>query len=283
MRRHWAALAAGALLPVSAAALTVCADPNNLPFSNRARQGFENHLAALLARDLGQPLTYHWWAQRRGFARESFAQAHCDLWPGVATGLKSLATTEPYYRSTYVFVSRASSALEGLTLDDPRLRQLRVGVQLIGDDAMNTPPAHALARRGITRNVRGFMLYGDYRRPDPPAAIIAAVADGTVDVALAWGPLAGYFAARAPVAQRIEPVRPQFDAGWPMVYAISLGVRKDEPQLRERLNGVLRAERGTIAALLQHYRVPGSAPASLAQAGGAHSAAAALRAAAGPR
>ena len=249
-----------ALCPLQCPALVVCADPNNMPFSNREQQGFENRLVKLLARDLKTPVRYRWWAQRRGFARQLLGAEPCDLWPGVATGLHNLTTTDPYYRSTYVFVSRAARKLAGLTLDDPRLRELRIGVQLVGDDAMNTPPAHALARRGIVRNVRGFTLYGDYRRPDPPAAIVRAVADGVIDVALVWGPLAGFEARRVPVPLRIEPVRPQVDAGWPMRYAISIGVRADEPQLLQQLNGVLRAERASINALLREYHVPTVAP-----------------------
>lgn len=244
------------MLPLQCGALVVCADPNNMPFSNRAQQGFENRLVELLARDLKTSVRYRWWAQRRGFARQTLGQKQCDLWPGVVTGLHSMATTDPYYRSMYVFVSPAARDLAGLTLDDPRLRQLRIGVQLIGADAMNTPPAHALARRGIIQNVRGFTLYGDYRRPDPPASIIQAVSDRTIDVALVWGPLAGFAAAHSAVPLRIEPVRPLVDDGWPMMYEISIGVRRDEPDLLERLNGVLRAEHSTINALLRQYHVP---------------------------
>ncbi len=259
--RRAALLLLAILCPLRCPALVVCADPNNLPFSNREGQGFENHLVELLARDLRAPVRYRWWAQRRGFARRLTGAEQCDLWPGVATGLHGMSTTDAYYRSTYVFVSRASGKLAGLTLDDPRLRKLRIGVQLIGDDAMNTPPAHALARRGITQNVQGFTLYGDYRRPDPPAAIVQAVAHGSIDVAIVWGPLAGFIAAQAAQPLRIEPVQPQVDAGWPMAYAISIGVRPDEPQLLQQLNGVLRAEHASIAALLRAYHVPAVASA----------------------
>src|SRR5207302_3808511 len=142
--------------------LTACADPNNLPFSNRAGQGFENKLAAMIAADLHANLHYIWWAQRRGYVRNTLNERMCDFWPGVASNVEMLATSRPYYRSTYVFVTRAGDHLDGLTLDDPRLRRLRLGVQMVGDDGANTPPAHALSRRGIVAKVRGFMLYGDY-------------------------------------------------------------------------------------------------------------------------
>ncbi|HEY6452656.1 MAG TPA: quinoprotein dehydrogenase-associated putative ABC transporter substrate-binding protein [Steroidobacteraceae bacterium] len=258
----WATLALLALILPAAASgvpghLVVCADPNNLPFSNQAGQGFENRIAQLVARDLGDSISYVWWAQRRGYLRNTLNEAKCDLWPGVAAGVDRVATTRPYYRSTYVFVTRADRPLQGLTLDDSRLRSLTIGVQLIGNNAMNTPPAHSLARRGLIDNVRGFMLYGDYARPNPSAAIVSAVANGDVDVALVWGPLAGYFAQRSRSPLRLEPVTPALDDGqWPMTYAIAMGVRRDEPILQRRLQRILRREQPAIDALLRDYHVP---------------------------
>jgi mxaJ protein len=237
--------------------LRVCADPNNLPFSNRAGQGFENKLAELIAREQHARLDYVWWAQRRGYVRNTLNAGQCDLWPGVASTLEMLATSRPYYRSSYMFVTRAADRLEGLTLDDPRLRRLRLGVQLIGDDGSNTPPAHALARRSLVANVRGYMVYGDYGRPNPPAAIVDAVARGEIDVGLVWGPLAGYFAARAGGRLRLEPVRPWLDeARLPMVYDISVGVRRSNQPLLREIDGVLSARHADIDALLRDYDVP---------------------------
>jgi mxaJ protein len=237
--------------------LVVCADPNNLPFSNRAGEGFENKLAELLAANMGAHLSYVWWAQRRGFARNTLNEGACDVWLGVASGVEKVAATRPYYRSTYVFVTRADERLQGLTLDDPRLKSLKIGVQMVGNDAMNTPPAHSLARRGLIDNVRGYMLYGNYEKPNPPAAIVDAVAHGEVDVALVWGPLAGYFAGRSSVALRIEPVTPALDdSQWPMVYGISMGVRRDNLQLRDEIESILSKEKPTIDALLSAYHVP---------------------------
>ena len=237
--------------------LTVCADPNNLPFSNRAGEGFENKLAELIARELHARLDYVWWAQRRGYVRNTLNAGLCALWPGVSSNVDMVATSRPYYRSTYVFVTRAADPLAGLTLDDPRLRRLRLGVQLIGDDGSNTPPAHALTRRGIVANVRGYMLYGDYRQADPPARIVEAVARGEVDAALVWGPLAGWFAARSPVPLRLEPVTPWLDDGrLPMVYDVSVGVRRGDLPLLREVDQILAAHRAEIQALLRRYRIP---------------------------
>jgi mxaJ protein len=237
--------------------LTVCADPNNLPFSNKAEEGFENKIARLIAHDMGAPLTYVWWAQRRGYVRSTLNEAKCDMWPGVAKGVDRIATSRPYYHSTYVFVTRKNTPLQGLTLDDERLRSVTIGVQMIGNDAMNTPPAHSLSWRGIVNNVRGYMLYGNYETPNPPAAIMDAVEKGDVDVALVWGPLAGYFAAHSAVPLRLEHVTPVVDdAIWPMTYGISVGVNHRNPELLAEVERILDEEQPVIDAILSSYAVP---------------------------
>lgn len=244
--------------------LRVCADPNNLPFSNAKGEGFENKIVALIAGDLEATVSYTWWAQRRGFVRNTLQSGLCDLWPGVAAGVGMLGTTTPYYRSSYVFVTRADRGLDIASFDDPRLRTLLVGVQMIGNDAQNTPPAHALARRGITGNVRGYMLYGDYTRPNPPAAIVDAVARGDIDVAVVWGPLAGYFAAKQAVKLTLTPVEPQRDGPqWPMAFYISMGLCRDEPIFERDIDRALQREQPAIAGILAAYHVPVIADPSL--------------------
>jgi len=252
-----AALALGSCSLVPQRTLTACADPNNLPFSNRAGEGFENKLAELIAADLHAKLEYVWWAQRRGYVRNTLNERQCDFWPGIASNVEMVATTRPYYRSTFEFVTRADAPLQGLTLDDPRLKKLKVGVQMVGNDASNTPPAHALASRGVIGNVRGYMLYGDYRRPNPPSAIIEAVERGEIDVALVWGPLAGYFAGKSPVPLRLEPVTPWFsDQQWPMQFDVSVGVQKDNQKLLKEIDRLLVRRKGDIDKLLASYKVP---------------------------
>jgi mxaJ protein len=243
--------AAGASEP-----LRVCADPNNLPFSNRKLQGFENRLASLLARDLGTTVEYTWWAQRRGFLRSTLNANVCDVVVGVPAHMDAVATTAPYYRSTYVFVTRRASHLRIRSFDDAALRRLRVGVQLVGDDGANSPPVHALGRRGIVSNLVGYTVYGDYRTDSPPAAVIRAVARGDVDVAAAWGPLAGYFAARADVPLEVTPVTPQAEGAVRQVFDIAMGVRRGDTARRERLDRFLRQRRREIDAILAEYHVP---------------------------
>jgi mxaJ protein len=253
---------AAVLLSVTAATaqareLRVCADPNNLPFSNRAGEGFENKIAELIAKDIGATVTYTWWAQRRGFVRNTLKAGDCDLWPGVAAAMDMLTTTQPYYRSSYVFVTRAGENSSLASFDDPKLQSLTIGVQMVGNDAMNTPPTHALARRGLTTNVRGYMLYGDYTKPNPPAEIVDAVANRQVDVAIVWGPLAGYFADRENPRLAVTPVAAQFDGPeWPMAFDIAMGVRKGNSALQQEVDAALVRNKPAIDAILASYHVP---------------------------
>ncbi len=173
-------------------ALRVCADPNNLPFSNEAREGFENRLAAMVARDLGAKLEYTWWSQRKSFIKNSLDAGRCDVLMGIPAALDSIEVTKPYYRSTYVFVSRQDRALRVCSLDDARFEKWRIGIHVVGDDY--APPAVALARRGLAANLVGYSLFGSYGEANPPAKLVDAVERGDVDVAIVWGPFAGYFA-----------------------------------------------------------------------------------------
>jgi len=248
-----ALLASGA---AEARELRVCADPNNLPFSNERGEGFENRIVELIAEDLGASVTYAWRAQRRGFLREGLKAEACDLVPGLPSNMEGVRTTIPYYRSSYVFVTRPNEPVPQ-SFNDALLRTLQVGVQLVGDDGWNTPPAHALARRGIVENVHGYSLYGDYRQPNPPSLIVKAVADGSIDVAIAWGPLAGYFATREPVPLKVAPVKPLFDGPQlPMVWDISMAVRKEDDALRYEIEGALTRLKPRIDAILEEYGVP---------------------------
>lgn len=240
-----------------AGVLRVCADPNNLPFSNERGEGFENKIAELLARDLGERVEYTWWAQRRGFFRNTLKAGMCDVVIGVPSGFEMALTTKPYYRSSYVFLSRKDRHLNLSSLDDPQLKKLRIGVQIIGDDQSNAPPAHALTRRHIVDNVKGFTVYGDYSQPNPPARIVDAVAKGDIDLAIVWGPLAGYFAKQSHVALDVVPVTPQIDQPFlPFVFDISMGVRRGDPELRDQLEQVMEQRRADIDRILKDYRVP---------------------------
>ena len=237
--------------------LRVCADPNNLPFSNQREEGFENRLAQLIATELNSTVRYTWWPQRRGFIRNTLAAGKCDLVMGMTSGAERVLTTRAYYRSTYVFIFRKDRHLTITSLDDPALRTLRIGVQLVGDDYANTPPVHALSRRGITGNLVGFSVFGDYSQENPPARVVDAVISRDVDLAVAWGPLAGYFAKRSPVPLEIVPVLPAIDPpGLRFVFDISLAVRTGDVARKEKLEDILARKKSDVDRILREYGVP---------------------------
>jgi quinoprotein dehydrogenase-associated probable ABC transporter substrate-binding protein len=250
--------------------LRVCADPNNLPFSNRRGEGFENRLAELIARDLGIRVRYEWMPQMIGFVRKTLKAGACDVIMGVPARYDPVLTTRPYYRSTYVFVYRAHRGPRVTSLDDPVLRHVRIGIHVVGDDYTNPPPAQALAARGIIDNVIGYPIIGDYSKPNPPARLIEAVARGDVDIAVVWGPFAGYFAKRSPVRLAIVPVLPSQDAsGQPFAFDIALGVRHGDTAFAARLDALLLRERPAVRRVLARYGVPQLPVAATAATGAA--------------
>src|SRR4051812_10396554 len=221
--------------------LRVCADPNNMPFSNERAEGFENRLAELVARQLGARVEYTWYAPGRGYLRNSLNAELCDVVMGVPSALDTVAVTSPYYRSTYVFVSQHSGIQ---SVDDPRLKKMRIGVQMIAEDYV--PPAYALADNGLSGNVVGYSSRA-------PARLVDAVSKGDVDVAVIWGPFAGYF---APKGLEITPVLPAMYRTIPFTYEMSMGVRKSDTALKAELDHVIAAQCGAIQKLLDDYRVP---------------------------
>jgi len=237
--------------------LRISADPNNMPFTNERREGFENKIAELVAADLEAEIRYDWRAQRRGFFRVTLKENEADLVLGVPVDFERALTTVPYYRSSYVFATRKGRSPEIRSFDDPELRRLKVGVQLIGDDGINTPPAHALAARGLVDNVVGFTVYGDYAEESPPARIIEALGKGEVDVAVVWGPMAGYHSRRLGLDLSLVPVKPEVDrTGLPFTFEIGMGVRKGDKELKRGLDEILGRRAAEIARILDEFGVP---------------------------
>jgi mxaJ protein len=237
--------------------LRVCADPNNLPFSNERGDGFENKIATLVARDMHRPLAYFWLPQRRGFIRNSLDAQRCDVVIGVPAQYGLLQPTRTYYRSSYAFVSRRDRHLGIDSFDAPMLKSLTIGIQLSGNDYNNPPAAQELAARHIIQNVRGFTLYGDYSRADPQREIVDAVADGRVDVAIVWGPLAGYYAQRESTPLDVRPIASSVNGSSSrFTFDIAMGVRRDDLTLRTTLNAIIERRGGDIRQILRSYGVP---------------------------
>ena len=233
--------------------LRVCADPDNLPYSSREESGYENRIARLLAQELNADLQYAWLPLQRGFVRKTLGAGLCDVVLGVPHEFGALLTTQPYYRSAYMFVSRAASGVP-TSFDAPAMRELRIGIPLIGDEGAATPPAHALSYLGISRNVSGYPLYGDTPQAE---RLIHALASGDLDVAIVWGPQAVYYARKQDVALAMsEAVAPRGLEGVPFEFSISMGVRKDNPGLRNELDAIITRRHADIDAILASFGIP---------------------------
>ncbi len=258
--RHLAALAF-ALLATAAGAqpaspLRVCADADNLPHAHRNGAGFENRIAELVASDLGMTLRYVWSAARGGWASDSAAVQRCDLVVGVPADSARTLNSRPYYRSSYVLVDRAGGP-PVQDVHDPRLRQWRIGVPVIGDDIASSPPGQAMLQVGGVGSVVGFALAGD----QPAAArMVRAITRGELDAAFVWGPQAGYYVRQAQL-QGQPPLRMQVTgapavATRPFEREIAMGVHPGNAALRDRLDELLVRRRADIERILANYGVP---------------------------
>lgn len=235
--------------------LRVCGDPNNLPFSNEKLEGIENKIAAVIAKDLGMTVEYTWWPHQRGLVKRVLNTGRCDVMLGIPKGYDLVAWTRPYYRTGYVMAYRKDRGYKLRSLDDPRLKKLKVGVQV------NTPPHDALGQRGIADNVVGYQLMFDsnLHAEDYPGKMIEDLVAGTIDVAMIWGPIAGYFAKK--LAAPIEVVAlDDRSAGGPgaprFAFEISMGVRKNDKELKAKLEESLARKHDEITHILQEFGVP---------------------------
>ena len=228
------------------ASFRVCGDPDNLPYSNERLEGFENRIAAVVAAELGAAPVYAWWPHQRGLVRNTIDAGTCDVIFGVPEGLDFVLWTKPYYRSSYVMAYRGDRGYDLRSLDAPELQQLRIGVHV------NTPPEESLARRGLLDNVSTYSLFFDPRGDrDRPRKLLDDLVAGTVDVALAWGPLAGYAARTSDAPLALVPL--EDEPGVPLSFDISMGVAKGNEELKSRLETAIDRRRPEIRAILEEY------------------------------
>lgn len=250
-------LAIAGTATLAAATLRICADPNNLPYSNEQQQGFENRIAGLIAKDLAMDATWFWFPQRGKFFEQTLNRGVCDVVMGVPSGMDEAATTRPYYRSGYVFVTRKDRHLNIDSFDDPRLRTLKIGVQILGDQDDSLPPVHAFTSRGIVRNLVGFSIFGNLNEKNPQSELIRAVENGKVDLAAAWGPMAGYFAQRSKVPLELTSVdADRMHPNLPFAFDIAIGVRIGNTELKQKLDAELMRRHAEIEQILRSYGVP---------------------------
>jgi quinoprotein dehydrogenase-associated probable ABC transporter substrate-binding protein len=245
-----AAQDSGSIELVDPTVLRVCADPRNLPYSNVAGEGFENKLAELVARKLGRSLSYIYYPGATGFVRNTLNAHQCDVIMGMPQGDDAVQATNPYYRTAYALVTKEGSGLETVeTLDDPRLRDKRLGV------VAGTPPATNLAVNGLLGQVKSYSLVVDTRFDAPTSMMIADLEQGDIDAAILWGPIAGYLAKNAKAAMSVMPLVKE-QSGPRLVYRIGMGVRHSDQDWKRLLNKIIAENQKEISALLLSFGVP---------------------------
>ena len=241
----------GSIELVDAKVLRVCADPNNLPFSNEKGEGFENKIAEYLAKKINKELAYAFYPGATGFVRNTLNAHLCDVILGIPQGNDLVQPTNPYYRTTYAIVTRAGSELEGLTtLDDPRLKSKQHRIGLVA----NTPPGNILAKEGLMSAVKPYPLMVDTRFDSSSATMIRDLEAGEIDVALLWGPIAGYYVKNARTKLNLAPI--QETAGTRMAFRVAFGVRHSDQIWKRDLNQFISQNKSELEKILIDYGVP---------------------------
>ncbi|MBV8095391.1 MAG: substrate-binding domain-containing protein [Acetobacteraceae bacterium] len=226
----------------------VCSDPNDLPFSNEAGQGFENKVAELFAAKLNEPVTYAYFPQVIGFVRVTLNALRCDVIMGMAVGTDIVQTTVPYYHTTYALVFRPDSALDGVsTLADARLKDKHIGV------VAGTPPATVMAQEGLLSLAKPYALTVDTRVEAPSKTMAEDVASGRIDAGVLWGPLAGYYAKQVTPHLVVVPLLHEKER---MDFLVAMGVRHTDQDWKRTLNRLITANQPEINTILASYGVP---------------------------
>ena len=231
--------------------LRVCADPQNMPFSNEKGEGFENKLIDLIAAKLDLHVSYVWLPQVMGHVATLPDDTDCDVLMGYAQGTGLIEDTNPYYRTSYVLIYRQDDkSLAGVqSLADDRLKSKKIGI------LARTPPVSAMAINGLMANSRSFEVKGDRNAAGAVEDVIAAIASGDIDAGILWGPLGGYFTQNAKVPLALVPLVKE-KAGPATIYPITMGVQPNEPEWKHKLNKLIADNQADIYAMLSEYNVP---------------------------
>ncbi|MGH7081536.1 MAG: quinoprotein dehydrogenase-associated putative ABC transporter substrate-binding protein [Acetobacteraceae bacterium] len=229
----------------------VCADPHDLPFSNQARDGFENRIAGVIAKDLGKKLGFTWQPQVFGFLRTTLYSYRCDVVMGITQGATTVGNSNAYYRSAYVLIFRPHSGFDGIeSLEDTRLKGKRIGI------IAGTPPATILAENDLLDHIHSYELSVNTKYFAPSRTLVQDLEHGKIDIGILWGPIAGYFASRSHGALAIVPLLHESSDGPPMEFSIVMGVREADDAWRRTLNQAIAKSEPEITRILESYGVP---------------------------
>ena len=228
----------------------VCADPDNMPYSNSKQEGFEDRIAEVLAKDLGKKLTYTYAYYRQGFFRNTINAMRCDIIMSTSSDNDALRTTKPYYRSGHVFIYKKDSGYHITDWDSPDLKKALIGV--VGQSPATIP----MDAHGLIANARPYRMQRDLNLP--PSFLVDDLIKGDIDVAVVWGPIGGYFAKQSKVPLEVVMV-PEYEnenAKGKEFWNISIGVRKKDKARMEMIEGALERNKDKINQILDDYGIP---------------------------
>lgn len=240
---------AQAIEAVDRSALRVCADPSAMPFSSQDERGFENRIASLFAKDLGVPVRYTWFPSVMGFYRRTLNIRRCDIIMGAPADSEMAQSTKPYYRSTFVMLTRSADQLTLASLDDPLLKTKRIGVQA------RTPVVDLIARYGLVDQAQSYDLMVDSRITSVGSQMGSDLLAGKIDVAVIWGPVAAYQTRLHPDALKMTALGEAED-GVQLAYPIAMAVRRGEPRWRGRVEEFLDSRAREITQIVEDAGVP---------------------------
>jgi quinoprotein dehydrogenase-associated probable ABC transporter substrate-binding protein len=252
------ALTAACLLSGTAAlgdeikSLTVCADPGNMPLSNQKGEGFENKIAQVIGAALGTGVQYYWRPSiERGLMRTTLAAGNCDVWMDMASDTEGAVVLKPLYRSTFVLAYRSDKGIDIKNFDDPALKKLRVGVFQV------SAIRQVLSEHNVIENtvIHYLSHNADIDQNNQPSYQVQQVIDGTLDVAAAWGPMAGYYKAVGHAPLTIQPANMLEDTV-PLEFEMALAVPRGRPDIQAAVENALEAHSGEIHKILTDFGVP---------------------------
>jgi mxaJ protein len=228
----------------------VCADPENMPFSNNKQEGFEDKIAQVLAQDLGKKLTFTYAYSRQGFFRNTLGANRCDVVIGTTSDADMMRTSKPYYRAGHVYVWRKASNYNITDWTSPDLRKGFIGV------IDHSPATIPMNDNNLIGNARPYRIQRDLNLPS--SFMIDDLAKGDIDIAIAWGPIGGYFAKQSKVPMVVAPI-PEYEtenAKGKEYWNISVGVRKKDKERMAMIQGALDRNQAKIIKILDDYGIP---------------------------
>ena len=228
----------------------VCADPDNLPYSNTKLEGFEDKIAQVLADDLGKKLSFAYAYNRQGFYRNTINAMRCDVIISTTSDNDALRTSKPYYRAGHVFVWRKDSNYNITDWDSPDLKKGYIGI------VDHSPATIPMNDKGLIGNARPYRIQRDLNLP--PSHMIDDLVKGDIDIAVMWGPIGGYYAKQAKIPLVVMPI-PEYDnenVKGNEYWNISVGVRKKDKERIQVINAALERNKDKINKILDDYGIP---------------------------